>query len=354
MVEHNNLAMVSQHNLILYLPNRLTKKAVSLIGMTLLLVTTSGCEPKQASIDSSLNTYLERIANVQQVDPHSLPHIRAQQLADKRQLLIPIDPISLGLLDSYQLRYCGLFDLIAERNSILGKVQDDFRNLDYQASLYKGLARCVVEPKIDLALRQRLTSIRTQKKTELTAHWNNLLFTSEAMRAQLASHRWYWSKQDYGTIKQALVVLNHWHKYVQDPDTEQAPDPITPYQQTFETMPLLGDLYFSMTNLTDWLTILTNQLQSHDNLMLCGQHRDPTKVARLQNVFRKFYIGEIQPYLAQVDGAYMNIAGVLSPFDQPNSPFPIKKVHQAFRQATLDHVAYWQDLFKRCGIKVGQ
>lgn len=354
MVELNNLAMVSQRNLFSYLPNRLTRKVVSLFGAMLLLLSTSGCEPNPTSIDASLETYLERISNVQQVDALSFPHIQAQQLADKRQLLIPIDPISLGLIDSYQLRYCDLFELIAERNSILGKVQDNFRNFDYQASLYKGLAKCVVEPKIDQALRQRLGSIREQKKTELTAHWNNLLFTSEAMHMQLTSHQWYWAKRDYGMIKQALTALNHWHEYVQNPDTVQTPDPITPYQQTLETMPLLGDLYFSMTNLTDWLTTLTNQLQRHDNLMLCGPNRDPTKVARLQNVFRKFYIGEIQPYLAQVDGAYMNIASVLSPFDQPNSPFPIKNVHQAFRQATLDHVAYWQGLFKRCGIKVGQ
>lgn len=347
--------MVWQHNLILYVKcSRLARHLASLLCFGLFSVVLSACQPKQSDIESSLETYLARIASVQQVEAHAAPAIHAQRLADKRQLLIDIEPISLGLLDSYQLRYCGLFDAIAERNSILGKVQDDFRNLDYQVTLYEGLARCLIEPKIDQALRQRLGDIRQLKRTELTQHWNNLLFTSEAMRAQLASHRWYWSQRDYGTIKPALKKLKNWDDYIDNPDKADRPTPITPYQQTFETQPLLGDLFFSMTNLTDWLTTLTSQLQRNDNLILCGPHRDPTKVTRLQNVFRKFYIGEIQPYLAQVDSAYLSIANDLTPFSHENSPFPIETVHHAFRQATLDHVAYWQALFKRCGVKVGQ
>ncbi|QSA19926.1 DUF3080 family protein, partial [Vibrio furnissii] len=31
-----------------------------------------------------------------------------------------------------ELRKCALFSLIAERNSVLGKVQDEFRRFDYE------------------------------------------------------------------------------------------------------------------------------------------------------------------------------------------------------------------------------
>nr|WP_256384204.1 DUF3080 family protein [Photobacterium toruni] len=49
----------------------------------------------------------------------------------------PIADITIGLLNAYELRQCGLFQLIAERNSVLGKVQDKTRRLRYELLFLK-------------------------------------------------------------------------------------------------------------------------------------------------------------------------------------------------------------------------
>ncbi|EOX4278642.1 DUF3080 family protein, partial [Vibrio cholerae] len=109
---------------------------LSVVLAALLLLT--GCEPRLA-IDADFDRYLSRIANVQQREALSPPAMVAQSLPEKRELLIAIAPVTISLLDSYELRQCGVFELIAERNSILGKVQDEFREWDYQIALLNGI-----------------------------------------------------------------------------------------------------------------------------------------------------------------------------------------------------------------------
>ena len=330
-----------------------------LIISSISLLLLSACQWQRPHIEQQFSTYLARIANIQDVAPMPEPSIQTQSLPDKRALNHQIPAVTLGILDSYQLRHCQLFHLIAERNSILGKVQDQFRNLDYQMALLHGLHHCMNSPEIDPKLKQQLTQVTKTKEQQLPWQWHNFLYTSDVMRHQLSSHRWYLRERNYGDIQSALTELLKVNQWVMTrPHSTPLPQPITPYQETLDKSPLLGDIMFSMTNLTHWLNTATQQLKHHDSAIWCGSNRDQRRFKQLQNVFYKYYVGDIQPYLASVDGAYQQIQ-LMAPLFASSSlsavaPFPLKKVHQEFRQATLHHIAYWQHLFERCGVKVGK
>lgn len=108
--------------------------------ITILLTTfaIAGCNWLQSPIDDKFDTYLTRIANVQDSQSFQFePNINII-VPDKRELAITIPNTKIGLLDSYELRKCDLFNLIAEKNSVLGKVQDQFRNFDYQIQVIDG------------------------------------------------------------------------------------------------------------------------------------------------------------------------------------------------------------------------
>ncbi|RXJ71671.1 hypothetical protein CS022_20225 [Veronia nyctiphanis] len=92
-----------------------------------------GCRPGNETTDL-FETYQQRLANVVDADTSPLPESDKVQLPRKRELIQPIEDVTFGLLDAYDLRKCGLFQLIAERNSVLGKIQDPFRQLDYEVS----------------------------------------------------------------------------------------------------------------------------------------------------------------------------------------------------------------------------
>ncbi|CAH6860243.1 conserved hypothetical protein [Vibrio chagasii] len=275
-------------------------------------------------------------------------------LPRKRELLLNVPSVSIGLIDSYQLRQCGLFNLIAERNSVLGKVADEFRNYDYQVALLEGVGKCLSTDELDPEIIELLRGIEQQKLAQFPLHQWNLIYASDAMQAQMRGSQWL--RHDIGQqVRQTSDALEHLNQSL---NTPLVSGKTTEVQEVLEKSSTLGDLYYSLARASVELDTITKQLTTFDANIICGKQRDTTKFRYLNNVFEQQYIGKVQPYMAQLDGYYQQLAPQLAMFDaQPELHsyyFPIQDTHQAFRASTRRHVEYWQQLFKRCGRKVGR
>ncbi|WP_394142269.1 DUF3080 domain-containing protein [Vibrio chagasii] len=277
-----------------------------------------------------------------------------EELPRKRELLLNVPSVSIGLIDSYQLRQCGLFNLIAERNSVLGKVADEFRNYDYQVALLEGVGKCLSSDELDPEIIELLRGIEQQKLAQFPLHQWNLIYASDAMQSQMRGSQWL--RQDIGQqVKQTSDALEHLNHSL---NTPLVSGKTTEVQEVLEKSSTLGDLYYSLARASVELDTITEQLTTFDANIICGKQRDTTKFRYLNNVFEQQYIGKVQPYMAQLDGYYQQLAPQLAMFDaQPDLHsyyFPIQDTHQDFRASTRRHVEYWQQLFKRCGRKVGR
>lgn len=275
-------------------------------------------------------------------------------LPRKRELLLYVPSVSIGLIDSYQLRQCGLFNLIAERNSVLGKVADEFRNYDYQVALLEGVGKCLSSDELDPEIIELLRGIEQQKLAQFPLHQWNLIYASDAMQSQMRGSQWL--RQDIGQqVRQTSDALEHLNHSL---NTPLVSGKTTEVQEVLEKSSTLGDLYYSLARASVELDTITEQLTTFDANIICGKQRDTTKFRYLNNVFEQQYIGKVQPYMAQLDGYYQQLAPQLAMFDaQPELHsyyFPIQDTHQDFRASTRRHVEYWQQLFKRCGRKVGR
>lgn len=98
----------------------------------------SGCLENDKA-RAQFENYQSRLASVLDTEPLPLKAPSYIELPRKRDLALPVEDVRMGLLDAYELRACGLFQLIADRNSILGKVQDGFRQLQYEITLLSTL-----------------------------------------------------------------------------------------------------------------------------------------------------------------------------------------------------------------------
>lgn len=277
-----------------------------------------------------------------------------EELPRKRELLLNVPSVSIGLIDSYQLRQCGLFNLIAERNSVLGKVADEFRNYDYQVALLEGVGKCLSSDELDPEIIELLRGIEQQKLAQFPLHQWNLIYASDAMQSQMRGSQWL--RQDIGQqVRQTSDALEHLNRSLNTPLVSGKTIEV---QEVLEKSSTLGDLYYSLARASVELDTITEQLTTFDANIICGKQRDTTKFHYLNNVFEQQYIGKVQPYMAQLDGYYQQLAPQLAMFDaQPELHsyyFPIQDTHQAFRASTRRHVEYWQQLFKRCGRKVGR
>ncbi|WP_135383999.1 DUF3080 domain-containing protein [Vibrio tasmaniensis] len=324
-----------------------------LVRSTLLCLTMvlAGCFDD--SPQNYFDDYQTKIANVQETDEIQ-EDWELNSLPRKRELFIEVPSLSIGLIDSYQLRQCGLFNLIAERNSVLGKVADEFRNYDYQVALLEGVGQCLSNNELDPEIVELLREIEQQKLAQFPLHQWNLIYASEAMQSQMRGSQWL--RADIGEqVRQTSDALEHINQAL---NTPLVSGKTTEVQEGLEKSSTLGDLYYSLSRASAELDTITQQLTTFDANIICGKQRDTTKFRYLNNVFEQQYIDKVQPYMAQLDGYYQHLAPQLAMFDaQPERHsyhFPIKDAHQAFRSSTRRHVDYWQQLFKRCGRKVGR
>ncbi|WP_210442770.1 DUF3080 domain-containing protein [Vibrio crassostreae] len=297
--------------------------------------------------------YQTKIARVQDADEIK-ENWEFESLPRKRELSLDVPSLSIGLIDSYQLRLCGLFNLIAERNSVLGKVADEFRNYDYQVALLEGVGKCLSSDELDPEIIELLREIEQQKLAQFPLHQWNLIYASDAMQSQMRGSQWL--RADIGEqVRQTSDALEHINQAL---NTSLVSGKTIEVQEVLEKSSTLGDLYYSLARASVELDTITKQLTTFDANIICGKQRDTTKFRYLNNVFEQQYIGKVQPYMAQLDGYYQQLASQLVMFDaQPELHsyyFPIKDTHQAFRASTRRHVDYWQQLFKRCGRKVGR
>ncbi|WP_060982266.1 DUF3080 domain-containing protein [Vibrio splendidus] len=297
--------------------------------------------------------YQTKIARVQDADEIK-EDWEFESLPRKRELLLDVPSLSIGLIDSYQLRQCGLFNLIAERNSVLGKVADEFRNYDYQVALLAGVGKCLSASELDPEIVELLKEIEQQKLAQFPLHQWNLIYASDAMQSQMRGSQWL--RADIGDqVRQTSDALEHINQAL---NKSLVSGKTTEVQEVLDKSSTLGDLYYSLARASVELDTITKQLTTFDNNIICGKQRDTTKFRYLNNVFEQQYIGKVQPYMAQLDGYYQQLAPQLGMFDaQPELHsyyFPIQDAHQAFRASTRRHVDYWQQLFKRCGRKVGR
>ena len=324
-----------------------------LVRSTLLYLTMvlTGCFDD--SPQNYFDDYQTKIANVQDADEIQ-EDWELESLPRKRELFIEVPSLSIGLIDSYQLRQCGLFNLIAERNSVLGKVADEFRNYDYQVALLEGVGHCLSNNELEPEIVELLREIEQQKLAQFPLHQWNLIYASEAMQSQMRGSQWL--RADIGDqVRQTSDALEHINQAL---NTPLVSGKTTEVQEGLEKSSTLGDLYYSLSRASAELDTITQQLTTFDANIICGKQRDTTKFRYLNNVFEQQYIDRVQPYIAQLDGYYQQLAPQLAMFDaQPELHsyyFPIQDAHQAFRSSTRRHVDYWQQLFKRCGRKVGR
>ncbi|PNQ54254.1 DUF3080 domain-containing protein [Vibrio agarivorans] len=319
-----------------------------------------GCDLQNSSQEKVFGKYHQRLTNILEVSYSSVDASSPVTIPSKRSLFQTLPRLSLGLLESFQLRECGLFDLVAQKNNQLGKVQDAFYDFDYQVKLLKILETCLQNPNLGEQDKASLINLNQQKWQHFNTHLDNLFFTSVAMRKQLTSSQWLVNEGDADTIfiKKGLSTLSNYYQTPTLHADKLPEDSILIFQEKFEKTRLIGKLYYSLKSSKQWLKHTTNVLEKNRSSIICLPKRDKTRFLYLNNVFNSIYINEIQPYLAYLDSTYWELSDGISLVEQRMSllkeTYSLSQTHKQFQQAILDHVQFWQRLFKECGVNINK
>lgn len=352
-----------------------------IVNLLVLISLLYGCSEPNA--ESMLQDYTRRVSNVLdepiQFKPGSSPF---PSLPPRRERLLAVEELREGFIDVLQLRHCDLLPLIAERNSNLGRVMAPSQTLKYELDFLPLVTACEqdltsrVEADPTLApLLQRVRQILLHKQQQLPRVIWNSIYTSEEMEQQFSRSIEPLPLNAQGLINQAGSALEAFILISQLADTNKSwpegrfIDDVENYYEQLYRMQSGQQWLRSVYLLSYTMDQVSDAIESRlKRRPICFEQQPNNHSVIIQNVFRNFYAGEFQPYLALTDqfGRYWQTSHQSI---QQHLPLPpsseayfsqlfdshIKDgVLSGFHQARDRHTEAWQTLLAHCGLSVGQ
>ncbi|WP_163834118.1 DUF3080 family protein [Spartinivicinus ruber] len=319
-----------------------------------------------------MDNYLSRVARTLDIDDEPLNLKPLKLNLDKRILRLALPEVRLDLFDVLAITHCQLLtQKLAERNSALGKVLVENHRFLFEIALLDALDHCLQHPETqtDSQLVKQLQGWQQKKTAALPATLWNSIFATDEMLLSLSFSTPPLSpdkSRSEATIS-ALAFFTAQAKQLPDKTAQLASQ--ADWDQHFKQLyqrRYLGELNQANLLAITTLTTVSHWLEQQNHHSLCPQGKPTPRAKILNTVFIKFYIGEIQPYLAHLNQlqiewqqAMQRLLQQLSA--QSNNPVWLRFKHQligqpnqpaiqlnTFEQATKRHARAWQQLLRQC------
>ncbi|MAM87982.1 MAG: hypothetical protein CME36_11825 [unclassified Hahellaceae] len=280
------------------------------------------------------------------------PEVLSPRYPQRRDLQLQASEFSLGILDIFALDACTVGQLVAQRNSALGKVMSASAVWRYEQAFLASVDDCVQTLGEDAAeataLMTALTEVRDIKRRELgIAQWNATFASAEFQSMFSTGDGLLQRNFRVAPSQQLSRVLERLLAYVEGEPTAALED-LETINATLVANPYPGRVLLSTQAMTAELESISDTLEA----LMTGGDGKPCRPAMLDeetskiavNVLEQVYVKRIQPYLAELQkaghawiGPLARLADAISIEEQP-------AVFKAFAEKYLDPKAgIWAD-----------
>ncbi len=347
---------------------RLRSSYYALAGLLLLVAASSGC----TSVNDQLDDYQARLNRVldEQTAPHSVTRVPRRPVQHNRLALPQAD---INLLELLRLDQCRIGLTVAQKNSSLGRVALPSQQLLMELELLTHGPACVaaLQQDGDERLAAKLATALAQKQAARLHYWWNAWPGSDEWQQFSGSHAPLdWDVQEPAALESTLLALdfalaqagqlqrNELAAALQGSTMSEA------HLQQLGQGKLLGrwlsSAYALIPALHQSAAVLEQRLQRSG---LCPAGKPTASATILQNVFVKYYAGEVQPYLAVTDRVGRELLPRLEQMAllMPEAPAgfsdclaELQRLRSELAQANQRHVKAWQAQLRQCGMMPGQ
>lgn len=339
-----------------------------------LLCALISCKPSD-SAESMLDRYQSRLSNVLSLTIEEQADVELKPFPSRRELTIELVAQSIDILEFLELTPCQLQRLIGERNSSLGQFMSHSQRWIYEAEFIQLLQECLAYLEVQAPndeLTQKLSQVFVDKiQQRPNVVWNAVWASNEFHNLfSVASKSIEPNSQKPSELIAALEQLN---KSKADwLDREIIPSQNIEFNyQIIGSEKYLGKLLLSIKLILARLDVLNIAMANRlDARPLCFNQQKNRQAAVLENVFLKFYIGEVQPYLALIHQSTKPLINQLellntdlqvskktpqviefNKYWQSNWSFENpKSVWSRFNTAVSLHTQLWQKQLDQCGL----
>ena len=326
------------------------------------------------STQEVISDYSKRVHKVASRHNHRPYQSSLTPYPRRRDIKLPETHENISFVEFLSLDQCGLQKLIADRNSVLGKQMLNSQRLLYEHKLSLTLATCINEQKnaknIDKHFIKRLIQIKDAKATDLNiAYWNGTFASKEIHNHFSFSSGPLDINQHLNSQSQleALRYLNNLSLKLGKFDGIISEEMEVHYQ-ALSKRNYGGELLQAMDFLAFHLYTTANALNetTHSN-DFCSDGKTKEKAKVLKNIFEKFYVGKIQPYLSRVhkeSSVWLTMIGkmvsqhhtqseiLLNYYKKQLDPTQNTSAFARLTSANTDHINAWKKLFDKCNISI--
>lgn len=340
--------------------------------MPVMALTLAGCDPF-SDARPMMDEYVERVARVLETDPVLSDLPAANQLPRRRDRVLDMPELEMGMLDFLSLYGCQLQLVVGEKTSVMGRVMQPLNRLRYEIRFIESARECLPDIEDEEFAEELADAIDSKQASLPIAIWNATWGVEEIERLFTLAKGYYPVAAEGNTVSDlALDIdrLNNTVAALQEGNLEVSLDYAGEVHQRWQAEFRAGQLINSALLLTARLrdgTALLNQRIEGRPLCLNGQPNNQSDI--VQNMFFSVYIGEVQPYMSAVN---QGRAALIEPFEQLAQqqrevmPEPFERWHrrhlsqagaqslwQALDRAMAEHTRAWQQLLGQCGLRPG-
>jgi len=314
------------------------------------------------SADAVYRDYVERLARTLDVEMPAVELESIKAFPARRQLKLIEPEMKMGLLDFLKLQDCNLQQLIAQRNSSLGKVMPDSQRLIYEHKLMQSLQSCLQldrqEPEYIVWMQKLLASKQAMRQI---IFWNTVIASPEMAQFFSPSAPYFKvsdieQRQD---IQRALSQLLSWQSNLGG-DRNLNADSLEQAYLSIAAEQYGGQLIQSAVLAKVWVDSGTLLIHSAlEKRPLCPQGRATPQSTIMQNILNKFFVAKIQPHLARIQGELQALSQQFAIVEIQNGQEAYRQYYQRYlskqglpkqyAQSIKQHVQAWQRLLKQCG-----
>lgn len=280
-----------------------------------LLLTISGCDASKP--ESMLTEYSQRMSTVLETGVQSATITELPTFPQKRDRTYLTTDLRQGLWEVLDFRQCDMLGIISERNSLLGKVMLPSQKMRYELRFVNALQQCkktiqtMEGPDQELdAFKDRLDEILTLKHNNLPLEVWNGIYASAEISKHFKTSAIPFSNKASGVDSEHVSVHTATQKFhhlatLASSKTIELPNWLDNIEADYAALyrsDMGPQLLRSISLLTSHLTNVADAIdQRLSRKPFCFKDHQPPRAAVLNNVFRKYYVEQVQPYMATVE-----------------------------------------------------
>lgn len=308
--------------------------------------------------------YAERLARLARQEAPAPRPAQRPRWPDRRLLLAELPEWRTGLLGWLELLDCDLMELVASRNSVLGRVQVPAARLRYEhAFLTRGEACLATHADLDPELRSWLSQLLEEKRAALPALYHNTTLAGRELQNLLATGPIPAAPPLWPAANETLQMLAVQARLMEALNRGEptAPDRRLEAALEFIDKTRAGQVLDAMALAEVELERSTALLRSVDTGALCPRGQPSQRARYFRNVLNRIYATRIQPWLSDVWRQSEALETALVRLARAGQPTPALQAWLAqtgteaglrarLQSAMQAHTQAWQSLLGDCGL----